>query len=69
MTDMLLSCDQFHVGRRTFGDKQKAWRCPPSDRMIDVFVSRLRKKIEQDPKRPQFIVTVPGHGYKFAAMA
>lgn len=37
----------------------------PSDRMIDVFVSRLRKKIEQDPKRPVFIVTVPGHGYKF----
>jgi len=37
----------------------------PSDRMIDVFISRLRKKIEQDPKRPAFIVTVPGHGYKF----
>ena len=38
---------------------------PPSDRMIDVFISRLRKKIEADPKHPQFIITVPGHGYKF----
>ena len=38
---------------------------PPSDRMIDVFVSRLRKKIEKDPRKPVYIVTVPGHGYKF----
>ncbi len=37
----------------------------PSDRMIDVFVSRLRKKIEKDPKNPQMIVTVLGSGYKF----
>ncbi len=39
---------------------------PPSDRMIDVFVSRVRKKIETNPKNPEYIVTVPGHGYKFA---
>ncbi len=38
---------------------------PPTDRMIDVFVSRLRKKIEKNPKKPAYIVTVPGHGYKF----
>lgn len=37
----------------------------PSDRMIDVLVSRLRKKIESDPKRPTLIVTVLGSGYKF----
>lgn len=37
----------------------------PSDRMIDVLVSRLRKKIEKDPKNPQLIVTVLGSGYKF----
>lgn len=39
---------------------------PPSDRMVDVFVSRLRKKIEKNPRNPDYIVTVPGHGYKFA---
>ena len=38
---------------------------PPSDRMIDVFVSRLRKKLEKNPRKPECIVTVPGHGYKF----
>lgn len=37
----------------------------PSDRMIDVLVSRLRKKIEKDSKNPQMIVTVLGSGYKF----
>jgi TolB-like protein/tetratricopeptide (TPR) repeat protein len=37
------------------------------DRSIDMLVSRLRKKIELDPKRPSLIVTVPGAGYKFAA--
>lgn len=37
---------------------------PPSDRSIDVLVSRLRKKLEVDPKKPVLIVTVPGHGYR-----
>jgi len=39
----------------------------PSDRMIDVLVSRLRKKLERNPKKPELIVTVPGCGYKFTA--
>jgi DNA-binding response OmpR family regulator len=39
----------------------------PSDRMIDVLVSRLRRKIEGDPKNPKLIVTVVGFGYKFSA--
>lgn len=36
------------------------------DRSIDVLVSRLRRKIEKDPKTPVIIVTVPGAGYKLA---
>ena len=36
------------------------------DRSIDVLVSRLRRKIEKDPKAPAIIVTVPGAGYKLA---
>ncbi|WP_212285604.1 winged helix-turn-helix domain-containing protein [Bradyrhizobium japonicum] len=36
------------------------------DRSIDVLVSRLRRKIEKNPKNPTIIVTVPGAGYKFA---
>lgn len=37
---------------------------PPSDRAVDVLVSRLRKKIETDPKKPTLVITVPGHGYR-----
>ena len=33
------------------------------DRSIDVQVTRLRKKIEPDPKMPRYLQTVRGHGY------
>ncbi|MEC8710641.1 MAG: winged helix-turn-helix domain-containing protein, partial [Pseudomonadota bacterium] len=37
------------------------------DRSIDITISRLRQKIEEDPKNPQFIKTVRGKGYIFSA--
>ncbi|BAI73248.1 DNA-binding two-component response regulator [Azospirillum sp. B510] len=39
----------------------------PYDRSIDVRVSRIRKKIEEDPRTPRLIKTVYGAGYLFAA--
>jgi len=36
-----------------------------AERMIDVLISRLRKRLETDPKNPELIITVPGQGYKF----
>jgi two-component system OmpR family response regulator len=38
----------------------------PFDRSIDVQISRLRRKIESDPKEPVRIKTVRGGGYVFA---
>jgi two-component system OmpR family response regulator len=38
----------------------------PFDRSIDVQLSRLRRKIEADPKEPTIIKTVRGGGYIFA---
>jgi DNA-binding response OmpR family regulator len=35
-------------------------------RVIDVHVGKLRQKIEDDPSRPSFILTVRGHGYSFS---
>ena len=37
----------------------------PFDRSIDVRVTRLRHKIEQDPAHPHYIRTVWGAGYQF----
>ena len=39
----------------------------PFDRSIDVQISRLRHKVEEDPKKPQLIKTVRGGGYLFTA--
>jgi two-component system phosphate regulon response regulator OmpR len=33
------------------------------ERSIDVLVTRLRKKIEPDPKNPKYLQTVRGNGY------
>ena len=38
----------------------------PSTRTVDVHVAWLRQKLEDAPKRPRWIVTVRGLGYKFA---
>jgi two-component system KDP operon response regulator KdpE len=32
---------------------------------LRVFVAQLRKKIEEDPNRPVYIITEPGVGYRF----
>ncbi|AQP52990.1 DNA-binding response regulator [Vagococcus penaei] len=34
-------------------------------RTVDIHVSHLREKIEVDPKKPKYIITVRGFGYKF----
>jgi len=34
-----------------------------NDRTIDVQVTRLRRKIEKDPKNPRHLITVRGEGY------
>ena len=36
------------------------------ERTVDVHVMNLRRKIEHDPARPEYIQTVYGVGYKFA---
>jgi two-component system phosphate regulon response regulator OmpR len=38
---------------------------PINDRTVDVQITRLRRKIEPDPKQPRYLVTVRGEGYMF----
>jgi two-component system phosphate regulon response regulator OmpR len=36
---------------------------PAQDRAVDVQITRLRRKIEDDPKAPRYLQTVRGEGY------
>lgn len=41
------------------GSKIYSW-----SRVIDVHIQHLRQKIEKDPSKPKYIITVPGAGYR-----
>jgi two-component system, OmpR family, response regulator len=56
---MILSRDQLL-------DLTRGRSAEPFDRSIDNQISRLRRKIERDPKKPQLIKTAWGDGYSFA---
>ena len=47
---------------------QKIWGVEggPSNRTVDNFIVKLRKKIEKSPDGPEHILTVYGYGYKLA---
>ncbi len=50
---------------------EKVWG-PGYNREMDfiwVYIRRVRRKIEPDPSQPQYILTVPGVGYKLARLA
>ena len=46
---------------------QEVWGLRPDTRtrVIDSFIVRLRRYLEQDPSRPEHIVSVRGRGYRF----
>ncbi|MEI8378440.1 MAG: response regulator transcription factor [bacterium] len=48
---------------------QHVWAYPPDHRIdtrvVDVHISRLRSKLEQDPTNPELILTARGIGYMF----
>ena len=56
---MVLSRDQLL-------DLTRGRRTVPFDRAVDNQVSRLRRKIERDPRKPELITTVWGGGYRFS---
>jgi two-component system alkaline phosphatase synthesis response regulator PhoP len=46
-------------------DKVWGYEAMPVTRTVDVHVASLRQKLERNPSKPEFILTVHGLGYKF----
>lgn len=55
------------LSRDQIMDWLKGFERDPFDRSIDVRVTRLRRKLEDDPANPAYIRTVWGQGYLFAS--
>jgi DNA-binding response OmpR family regulator len=58
-----------HRGRVLMRDQllDAVWKETPfvTPRSIDVYIRRLREKIERDPRHPQYLKTLRGIGYRF----
>ncbi len=46
-------------------DEVWGYDATPTTRTVDVHIAWLRQKLESNPRRPQYIITVHGLGYKF----
>ena len=46
-------------------DELRGIECDAFNRSVDITMSRLRHKLNDDPKNPAFIKTIWGTGYKF----
>jgi len=53
------------VSRGDLNYKVLGYRFLEDGRTIDAHIKNIRKKIERDPKNPEYIVTKIGAGYKF----
>ena len=54
------------LSREHLMDALKGAEFETFDRSIDVHISKLRAKLEPDPKSPRYIKTVRGVGYVLA---
>ena len=61
-----LSAPQRILTRDQLLDLSRVHNAEVYDRAIDIQILRLRRKIERDPTRPQFIKTERGAGYVFS---
>lgn len=54
------------LSRDALLDKVWGYDATPNTRTVDVHVAALRQRLERNPSRPEFILTVHGRGYRFA---
>lgn len=53
------------LGREQLLNEVWGYDAMPATRTVDVHVAGLRRKLESNPRQPQFILTLHGLGYKF----
>jgi len=61
----MLKKDRFAISREELLMNIGSIKYESSLKSIDVIMGRIRQKIGDDTKNPQFIVSVRGVGYKF----
>ena len=67
LLEVLVQRPGIPLSRDQLLDLTRGREAGPFDRAIDNAISRLRRKIEADPKTPEFIKTVHAAGYVLAA--
>jgi two-component system response regulator RegX3 len=69
LLEVLMRNSDSVVSREALIDR--VWGYEPVDdsNRIDVYIRRIRRKIEVDPDAPRYLQTVRGHGYIFRAHA
>ncbi len=65
MLECLMRNAQITISRDTLIDRTWGYDFVGDSNRVDVYVRRLRKKIERDPAHPEYIHTVRGIGYVF----
>jgi DNA-binding response OmpR family regulator len=63
---LLIRCRGEVVTRQRMLTAIWGYSAAPATRTVDNHVARLRQKLEDDPARPNFVLSVYGEGYKFA---
>jgi hypothetical protein len=58
-------CDKYQIVEAVWGEE---YIDQVDDARIDKLLSRLRAKVEPEPRNPRFIVTVRGRGYKLVTL-
>lgn len=62
---LLISHEGEVVSRETILNEVWGYDKFPTTRTVDTFIHNLRKKIEDDPSHPAYLITTPWAGYKF----
>ncbi|MEX2303414.1 MAG: response regulator transcription factor [Bryobacterales bacterium] len=63
---LLIRCRGEVVTRQRMLTAIWGYNSAPATRTVDNHVARLRQKLEDDPARPIFVLSIYGEGYKFA---